>query len=156
MAKGGKEEDFLQAVYVNGRDNVRTPIQWANAPNGGFSDVAPWIKVNPNYPEINVEAALADPNSIFYFYQKMLAFRKANPTLVYGDYKDLAPRDEQVFAYRRKDAAADFIIVHNFSATSIPVVRYLPDAKEYKIEISNYPNNDEVLKPWESRVYRRK
>jgi oligo-1,6-glucosidase len=155
MARGGEEADFLEAVYVNGRDNVRTPIQWADAPNGGFSDVEPWIKVNPNYPEINVEAALKDRDSIFYFYQKILAFRKDNPTLIYGDYKDLAPNDEQVFAYKRSENEEEFVILLNFSASPVPVVRYISNANDYQVVLTNYAATDDVLKAWEARVYKK-
>lgn len=156
MANGGDESEFLQAVYVNGRDNVRTPIQWSDAPNGGFSDAAPWIKINPNYKDINVEQALENPDSIFFYYKKMLAYRKANTTLVYGEYKDLAAKDEQVFAYRRMDEAAEFIVLLNFSESSIPISRYISDARNYELEVSNYSNHDGILKPWEACIYKKK
>ncbi len=156
MANGGDESEFLQAVYVNGRDNVRTPIQWSDAPNGGFSDAAPWIKINPNYKDINVEQALENPDSIFFYYKKMLAYRKANTTLVYGEYKDLAAKDEQVFAYRRMDEAAEFIVLLNFSESSIPISRYISDARNYELEVSNYSNHDGILKAWEACIYKKK
>ena len=155
LAKGGTTKDFLKAVYVNGRDNVRTPIQWDTNTNAGFSEVEPWIKVNPNYVDINVEKALKEPNSIFYFYQKMLAYRKANPTLIYGTYKDLNPSDEHVFVYRRSDAEATFFVILNFSEAQIPMVRYLPNMKALTLEVSNYKTTSpDILRPWESRLYR--
>ncbi len=154
IKKGGEEIDFLKAVYVNGRDNVRTPIQWDDSPNGGFSKVEPWIKVNPNYVNINVEEALNDKASIFYFYQQMLQYRKSNPTLIYGQYKDIAALDEYVFAYKRWDDDNTYLIILNFSEVQIPLESYLSDFKKWNLEISNYNSEEEILKPWEARVYK--
>jgi len=155
LAKGGTEEEFLKAVYINGRDNVRTPIQWDDTEHAGFSTVEPWIKVNPNYEKINVAKVLEDPNSIFYFYQKMLAYRKANPTLIYGTYKDIHPKDEHVFAYYRYDDGARFLVILNFSEAQIPLVRYLQQPKQWVLELSNYKTaSPDILRPWESRIYK--
>lgn len=155
LKNGGSEADFLKAVYTNGRDNVRTPIQWDASPNAGFSDTDPWIKVNPNYPEINVDQALHDPESIFFFYQKMLQYRKDNPTLVYGQFKDVAPTDEHIFAYRRWDENKEYFVVLNFSEAQIPLAQYLSDASTWELEISNYKNASQILQPWEGRVYKK-
>lgn len=156
LKNGGNETDFLEAVYINGRDNVRTPIQWDTSTNAGFSEAEPWIKVNPNYTEINVEETLNDLDSIFYFYQKMLAYRKANPTLIYGAFKDLYPKDEDVFAFQRKDEDETFFIILNFSEAPIPIIRYLHDANNWKLEISNYKKASQaIIRPWEARVFRK-
>ncbi len=155
MAKGGTEAAFLQAVYVNGRDNVRTPVQWDNSKHAGFSEVEPWIKVNPNYPEINVADALQDRDSIFHFYKNMLKYRKENLCLVYGDFADTTPENRQVFSYLRWDEKDRFFIILNFSEEEIPLQQYLPEGEFWKLEICNYKNRQEVkLQAWEARVYK--
>ncbi len=155
MAKGGTEAAFLQAVYVNGRDNVRTPVQWDNSKHAGFSEVEPWIKVNPNYPEINVADALQDRDSIFHFYKNMLKYRKENLCLVYGDFADTTPENRQVFSYLRWDEKDRFFIILNFSEEEIPLQQYLPEGEFWKLEICNYKNTQETkLQAWEARVYK--
>ena len=76
LAKGYAPERIMESIYARGRDNARTPMQRSAEPWAGFSTVRPWLPVNPNYTEINAQAALEDPDSIFYFYQKLIALRK--------------------------------------------------------------------------------
>ena len=90
------------------RDHARTPMQWSAAPNGGFTSAAKaWLAVNPNYPEINAEAALADPGSVYHHYARLAELRRTHSALVYGDFGDLAPEHPHLFAYnadtRRRD-----------------------------------------------------
>lgn len=151
---GADMDTFLKAVHVNGRDNVRTPMHWNNSPEAGFTDGEPWIKVNPNYPEINVAAALDDPNSVFYFYQKMLKFRKAHPTLIYGSYQDLMPEHELLFCYARQDAAHTYYIIFNFSEKEVEFDWTEP----VELLIGNYQTvkgKDNRLQPWEGRIVKR-
>ncbi|MFR4788949.1 MAG: alpha-glucosidase, partial [Lactobacillus acidophilus] len=86
LAEGYDEEELIHAINVKGRDNARRPMQWNDEKNAGFSEVDPWLSVNPNYKDINVENALADPNSIFYTYQKLIKLRHENPIVVDGDF----------------------------------------------------------------------
>ncbi len=86
MEKGGDPQETLNILHAKSRDNARTPMQWNAAEQAGFTNGTPWIKVNPNYKAINVEQALADPDSIFYYYQKLIQLRKENPVFVYGSY----------------------------------------------------------------------
>ncbi|MEM9819779.1 MAG: alpha-glucosidase [Bacteroidota bacterium] len=152
-ANGGDLEAFLKAVHIQGRDNVRTPIHWDASANGGFTESTPWIKVNPNYPQINVENALEDPQSIFYFYQQMLAYRKANPTLIYGRYEELEIGHSQLFQYRRSDEQGEYIVVLNFGET--PVDFNLPEGQDWHLEMCNYSSEEERrLGAWEARVYK--
>ena len=144
---------LLKAVHQQGRDNARTPIQWDDSPNAGFTSGTPWLKLNPNYTSINVKAALADKNSIFYFYKKMLAFRKTHKTLIYGDFVQYVPASEQLFVYRRWDSEGDFIIVLNFSDDVTNLSDDIPVA-EYQLIISNYNDVHETLRPWEARLYK--
>ncbi|TDM51558.1 glycoside hydrolase family 13 protein [Aliivibrio fischeri] len=113
---GVSHESMMKGIHANSRDNARTPMHWDNSDNAGFTQGTPWIKLNPNYPEINVAAALEDKNSIFYHYQKLIALRKQNPVIVYGDFIPLFETHSAVFAYERKDADQHLVVLNNFSA----------------------------------------
>ncbi len=115
LKKGGKKEDFLKNLKHTSRDNARTPMQWNNKKNGGFSEGVPWIDLNPNYENVNVENAENAKDSILHFYRKMISVRKGNKTLIYGNYLDLEPLDENLFIYSRKDDSHTFLICLNFS-----------------------------------------
>jgi oligo-1,6-glucosidase len=130
-------------------------MQWDNSPNAGFSKAKKtWLPVNPNYSQINSEAEAQDPNSVFHYYQWLIAFRKRTPALVYDDYKDLDPQHPTVFAYTRDK----YLMVLNFSKKGI---RYeLPQgAKAGHLIVSNQggPKEEQTstlnLKPWEARIY---
>lgn len=115
LEKGEDEEEILDRVSVIGRDNARTPMQWDNSKNAGFSKAdSTWLPVNPNYKEINVEEALKDPDSIFYTYQKLVDLRKKEDWLVDADFK-LLETEEKVFAYTRETDLEKYLIVLNFS-----------------------------------------
>ena len=115
LEKGEDEEEILDRVSVIGRDNARTPMQWEDSKNAGFSKAdSTWLPVNPNYKEINVEEALKDPDSIFYTYQKLVDLRKKNDWLVDADFK-LLETEEKVFAYTRETDLEKYLIVVNFS-----------------------------------------
>jgi oligo-1,6-glucosidase len=151
--KGEDVNTLLQAVNKNGRDNARTPMQWNASTHAGFTTGTPWLKVNPNYTEVNVEAALQNPNSIFYHYKKLLRLRKANPTLIYGSYEDLYPDDARLYGYRRWDAEGEFYIFLNFSNKAVDHI-FLPKDKKVELILSNYDTDPILLKPWEARIYR--
>lgn len=151
--KGMPEEEILMRVQRGGRDNARTPVQWDSSPNAGFTATEPWLKLNPNYPEINVEAALKDPDSIFHFYKKMLALRKNHKTLVYGDYREIWPQDEKIYAYERWDEEGRYLVMLNFSDEKISV-EGLADFAEMELLVGNYKDlTFNKLQPWEARVY---
>jgi oligo-1,6-glucosidase len=109
------EEELLEGIYANGRDNARTPIQWNAQKNAGFTIGKPWIAVNPNYEEINVEESLNDPDSIFYYYQKLLRLRKEYLIMVYGKYELLLEDHEKIYAYTRTYKSEKWIVICNFS-----------------------------------------
>lgn len=151
-AAGKDMNKFLKAVHWQSRDNARTPMQWNASENAGFTTGKPWIPVNKNYPTINVETAEKEANSILHYYRKMIAFRKANTTLVYGDFDDLLPEHPQLYCYRRWDKEANFLLVHNFSDT--PTSWEKPSGN-YEFVFGNYSNEKQaLLAPWESRIYR--
>ena len=96
-----RDNELLKRIHYRGRDNARTPMQWTAGKGAGFTSGTPCLGLNPNYAEINAEAALADPDSIFRYYQTLIALRKRKNELVYaGSFEDLCPRNEFVYAYR--------------------------------------------------------
>lgn len=145
---------LLKAVQQQGRDNARTPMQWSDAPQGGFTKGEPWLKINPNYTTINAKTALANKASVFYFYKKLLTYRKTTPTLIYGDYQLLAAESEKVYAYRRWDADGDFLIILNFSDEKLSLSNFV-NTDTHSLVQSNYPNRSIFLRPWEARIYQK-
>ena len=150
-AAGKDMEEFLKAVHWQSRDNARTPMQWSAADNAGFTSGKPWIPVNDNYRAINVEAAENDPNSILHYYRALIAFRKAHPTLIYGNFEDLLPSHPQLYAYKRWDQGATFLVVHNFGDQPVDW-EDLPEGRQCRF--GNYSQQAaNSLAPWESRIY---
>ena len=114
LKKAFRLKKIMDSIRVIGRDNARTPMQWDETKNAGFSDGQPWLAVNPNYEAINVQEALTNPDSIFYTYQKLIQIRKENSWLVQADF-ELLETAEKVFAYIRKDGTRRFLVVVNLS-----------------------------------------
>ena len=108
-------EYMMKCLMLRSRDNARTPMQWDDSAQAGFTNGAPWIKVNPNYKEINAAQQLEDPNSIFYYYQKLIRLRKEKDIIVYGGFEPLYRDDEQIFAYIRRQDQEKLLPVCNFS-----------------------------------------
>ena len=108
-------EYMMKCLMLRSRDNARTPMQWDDSAQAGFTDGAPWIKVNTNYKEINAAQQLEDPNSIFYYYQKLIRLRKEKDIIVYGGFEPLYRDDEQIFAYIRRQDQEKLLTVCNFS-----------------------------------------
>ncbi|MEL6652732.1 MAG: DUF3459 domain-containing protein [Bacteroidota bacterium] len=152
VAEGKDPQSFVDTAACVGRDHARTPILWDDSQNAGFSSGEPWIMINPNYPEINVEAAEADPNSVLHFYRQLIAYRKAHKTLVYGETEVLGDASESpIYAYRRWDEQREFLIVLNFGNEPQVTDLALPEGP---VSISNYPKPQGTqLAPWEVRVY---
>lgn len=162
LAAGGDEATFLKNLKHTSRDNARIPMQWDDSEHGGFTTGTPWIDMNPNYPAINVAAAEVDTDSILHFYRKIIRFRRANTTLVYGDFEDLLPEDEALFVYTRVMEAERFLVTLNFGNTK-QVVDVAIVAKIKTLELGNYiipPNfgnqasKNLVLRPWEACLFR--
>lgn len=153
-AAGKDTAPLLKAVQEQGRDNARTPMQWDDSDHAGFSKDTPWLQVNPNYPQINAAEALQDPSSIYRYYQKLLRYRKANKTLIYGDFEVYLPESETLFAYRRWDEQGDFIICLNFSDNPLVLPAEI-SLVQYQLVHSNYANDDgQQLRAWEARIYK--
>jgi oligo-1,6-glucosidase len=163
VEKGGAPQETLNILHAKSRDNARTPMQWNATKQAGFTNGTPWIKVNPNYTEINVEQALADPDSIFHYYQKLIQLRKENPVFVYGSYDLLLDPDEKIYAFTRTLDDDRLLVILNFSTES-PVFS-LPEDLPYtsaELLIGNYKVDPAknirqiALQPYEARVYRLK
>lgn len=152
VAAGYDPADVMASIYARSRDNARTPMQWSAEKNAGFSDAEPWMPVNPNYTVINAEAALADPDSVFYCYRKLIALRKTYPVFRDGRFTLLLPDSEQIFAYTRDTERERLLVVCNFTAEAVPFAR--PEAfREAKLLISNYPEPAELLRPYEAQMF---
>lgn len=159
LEKGYNEEDIMNSIKTKGRDNARTPMQWNNGLNAGFTSGEPWIDVNPNYNEINVEAAINDENSIFYFYQKLIKLRKEFDIIVYGSYRLILEDDKNIFAYLREYNDEKLLVICNFHQNSLDFI--LPEEIKFsksKKLISNYKGTSDNfgklrLRPYEAVVY---
>jgi Glycosidases len=114
--KGYSHEEIMESIYTKGRDNARTPMQWNDSENAGFTSGKPWIKVNPNYKEINAKLQLNDENSIFNYYKKLIKIRKENPIVAYGKYDLILEDNKDIFAYARTLENEKLLIICNFTA----------------------------------------
>ena len=108
-------EHMMKCLMLRSRDNARTPMQWDDSKQAGFTDGEPWIKVNPNYKKINAAQQLENPDSVFHYYQKLIRLRKEKDIIVYGEFEPLYREDEQIFAYTRKQDQEKLLTVCNFS-----------------------------------------
>ncbi|EAV39080.1 glycoside hydrolase family 13 protein [Oenococcus oeni] len=134
------------------RDNARTPMQWNDKNNAGFSSAKPWFALNPNYKSINVEDSLADKNSVFYYYQKLIKLRHNNEIIKYGSFEKIDPDDDQVYAYRRHYEGKTLLLISNF--TDKIVSRDYGQSNASSLLIDNY-EDDKVneLRPYEAKAY---
>ena len=107
-------EVFWPCITFKSRDNARTPLQWDDSAQAGFTTGTPWIAVNPNYKEINAKVQTADPDSVFHYYKKLIALRKENPVMVYGRYELLLPDSEELFVYTRTLEQEKLLVVCSF------------------------------------------
>ncbi len=157
---GENPEVIMQSIYTKGRDNARTPVQWNDTANAGFTTGTPWIKVNENYREINAEQALADQDSIFHYYRKLIQLRKQHEIIVYGSFDMLYEAHTDIFAYIRTLGAEKLLVVTNFSGNNHHFdTKGQFDLTNAKLLISNYEVGETVgnsfeLGPWEGRVYK--
>ena len=144
-------ETMLRCFDTIARDNARTPVQWDASANAGFTTGTPWIKVNPNYTEINAEAALADPNSVFYYYQKLIRLRHTTPIIVYGTFRPLLPDSEVLYAYEREMDGKVLTVAANWTDREQECTLF--DDLEGEELISNYDSHRTgILQPYEARV----
>ncbi|MCI7814185.1 MAG: alpha-glucosidase [Lachnospiraceae bacterium] len=152
------KEEMMRFIRYKGRDNARTPVQWDDSENAGFTTGTPWIMVNPNYRQINAKEELARPDSVFHYYQKLIALRKQYDIIVYGKYQLLDPEDEQVYAYIRTLGEEKLLVVCSFVKEEVKFdVPEMFAGKDAKVLISNYEESDVMkngmLQPYEATVW---
>ena len=153
---GTPVEEMMAALHENSRDNARTPMHWSDERHAGFTTGLPWIEVNPNYTEINAMAALNDPSSVFYHYQKLIELRKELPVIVYGEFTPILEAHNDVFCFLRTQGEESIFVVANFTNKSLEVA--LPEDVTHLRGNSLIANYDAVtelgtelsLKPYES------
>ncbi|MGJ7911858.1 glycoside hydrolase family 13 protein [Neobacillus sp. LXY-1] len=156
--EGIPHENIMEVIWASGRDNSRTPMQWSDAENGGFTSGNPWLKVNPNYKKINVAAQQQDAQSVLHFYKKLIRLKKANEVFTYGTYDLILKDDLQIFAYTRTLGDEKIIVMANLSVASATVTGVKVDYDQ--LLLNNYevpkhqPQTEIMLKPYETRVYR--
>lgn len=158
--KGKSHDEIMKIISKTARDNARTPMQWSDEKNGGFSFGVPWIKVNPNYHSINVRSSMKDQQSIYHYYKKLIQLRKQLPVLIYGKYDLILKKHEQIFAYTRTLEKEKCLILVNLfpNPTDFKVPKGLKN-KKWKLILSNYADNhknkhqNNQLLPYEARVY---
>ncbi len=152
-------EDFWPCMLYKSRDNARTPVQWDDSPQAGFTTGTPWIAVNPNYKEINAKAETADPDSVFHYYKKLIALRKENPIMVYGKYELLLADSEELFVYTRTLEHEKLLVVCNFCdhETAFTVPEKFVGAPCLIANMENgYDRPEMTLKAYEAFVLMRK
>jgi oligo-1,6-glucosidase len=145
---GFSDEAFLDSVNYIARDHARTPMQWYNGQNGGFTSGRPWLKVNPNYPSINVADQQVRDDSILSFYKKLIRWRKKTPAIWEGTYLDLLPTHPSIWAYERRIKGQGVIVLANFSEDDV----YVPQVELGEVVLSNYVENALALRPFEVRI----
>ena len=141
------------------RDNARTPMQWDSSPGAGFTTGKPWLAVNPNYKEINAAREESDPASVLNYVRTLIKLRAQTPAFIYGDYQDLDPQNDKIYAYSRSLGENKYLVIENFSSS--PVTYTLPNGlKAATLLLSDIPSSHEAnastlnLAPWESRIYK--
>ena len=158
--KNEDKEDVIKRIIPTSRDNARTPMQWDDSLNAGFTKGNPWINVNPNYKQINVKKSVEDKDSIFHYYKSLIKLRHESETIVYGDVELIYPENENIFAYRRNLNDENIIIVLNFYENNVNFK--IPESlqeRELEVLLSNYndkiiENNNIKLRPYEAIVYK--
>ena len=153
---GYAHEEIMKSIYARSRDNARTPMQWDDSPQAGFTEGTPWLKVNPNYPEINAASQMKDPESIYSCYKQLIRLRKEHPVFVDGRFELLARESGQIFAYTRDDGKQRLLVVCNFSGE--PADSGLAEEwKSMELLLGNYPDSQgDRLRPYEARMYLQK
>mgnify|MGYP005771260739 FL=1 len=156
--KGLTEDNAYSILQVHSRDNSRTPMQWNNGENAGFTSGTPWIEVIKNYKDINAESQIDDENSVFAYYKKLVKLRKDEDAISYGDFQSMAENHKEIFAYKRQYNGETIIVVNNFYGKEILWDTEI-DLSGYKCILSNYNDSkvDRVLKlrPYESIVLKK-
>lgn len=159
--EGLKKEQILEILMQKSRDNSRTPMQWDDSENAGFTTGKPWIGIPENYKEINAKAVVEDKNSVFYHYQKLIKLRKSEDLFVIGKYEDIDLENKNVYAYKRVGENGELIVISNFYENEVKFDINGLEIEKCKVLLSNYKENPKVegneivLKPYESIIFKK-
>ncbi|MGC3995656.1 MAG: alpha-glucosidase [Propionicimonas sp.] len=154
VAGGGDPAQLLAAIAFKSRDNARTPMQWDASPNAGFTTGTPWLAVTPNHAEINAVAAIADPDSVFHHYRRLIALRHDLEVVRQGRFALLLPEDERLFCYTRTLGDEVLLVVANWSSEPVALPSDLPDRSGAEVLLGTHDSTGDELAGWESRIYR--
>ena len=164
LNKGCSEEEAIEILMQKSRDNSRTPVQWNDSENAGFTSGTPWIGVPENYKKINAEVALKDKNSVFYHYKKLIDLRRNEELMITGRYEDIDLENKSVYAYKRVGENGELVVISNFYE---PEVEFelkgngVTGLENAQVLLSNYETEPEIkdekifLKPYESVIFKR-
>ena len=164
LNKGCSEEEAIEILMQKSRDNSRTPVQWNDSENAGFTTGIPWIGVPENYRTVNAEAALKDKNSVFYHYKKLIDLRRNEELMITGRYEDIDLKNKSVYAYKRVGENGELVVISNFYE---PEVEFelegngVTGLENAQVLLSNYETEPEIkdgkiiLKPYESIIFKR-
>ena len=147
----------MRSIHAKSRDNARTPMQWNDGENAGFTQGTPWLKINPNYKEIHAAGQMNDEDSIFSCYKKLVHLRKEYPVFVDGDFHMLLEDDKNLFAYVRTYEDSRLLVVCNFYDTTVSYSLEEEDS-EMELLVSSYKDAGRAgtLRPYEARMYLKK
>ena len=160
LEEGMPHQEIMELIWASSRDNNRTPMQWSDKENAGFTTGQPWIKVNPNYVDINVESASKANTSVLRFYKKMIKLKKENRIFTYGNYDLLLATDKQIYAYTRTTKEEKVIVMGNLSIkeatfSTSPLLLQYEQLLLHNYEVEKHQGQSAfTLKPYETRVYR--
>ena len=161
LGRGLSKEEVLGILMQKSRDNSRTPMQWNDSKNAGFTTGTPWIGIPENYIKINAESALKDHDSIFWHYKNLISLRRNEELLITGKYEDIDIENERVYAYKRTGKEGELIVVSNFYGETAEFDVKGIELEKSSILLSNYKEAPElkdgriVLKPYESVIFKR-
>ncbi|MFC0473882.1 alpha-glucosidase [Robertmurraya beringensis] len=158
--EGVSHEDIMEIIWATSRDNSRTPMQWSDDHEAGFTTGSPWMKVNPNYKDINVKKQLEDEHSILSFYKRMIQLKKNNDVFTYGKYELLLEEDPQIYVYTRESENDKVVVLSNLTGEAATLTIDGLELKYDQLLLANYEmdSHDNIngftIKPFETRVYR--
>ena len=160
LEQGMAHDDIMEIIWATARGNSRTPMQWSQEANGGFTTGTPWLAVNPNYEIINVEAQEKDPHSILNFYKEMIALRKSEDVFIYGSYDLVFEEHTDIYAYTRTLDHKRVLILCNLTNKETGIELDDLSVSSHQLLLSNISVDEHesihelTLKPFESRIYR--
>ncbi len=153
VAAGADPARVLDVIGFKSRDNARTPMQWDASPHAGFTEGTPWLPVTPNHGEVNAATALADPDSVFHHYRRLIALRHEREVVRHGRFALLLPDDERLFCYTRTLGEEVLLVVANWSSGPVALPASLPSRDGAELLLGSHASTADDLAGWESRVY---